>query len=480
MSLPGIFSAFRPQYARVLTYMLQSSEYQPLTYLRWFWRTQDFGRVMTRRQLRLTVPARLLLGVLSMGMFLQFSIGVGLVLQGTIQELQGAWQFGVALILSYPIVWAHLIILPLALGRLLIVGPWQAVQFRRARRVFAKHPALRIAIAGSYGKTSMKELLTTVLSEAKKVVATPANRNVSISHARFTAGLQGDEDVLLIEYGEGRPGDIARFARRTLPTHAIITGLAPAHLDSYGDIAAAGRDIFSIKNHVSADKLYVNADSALTADFIDKQMQTYSAKGALGWKVTRIKVRAESTSFTLSKAKRRVHLNSGLLGRHNVGPLAMAASLALQLGLSDEQVIAGIGKTKPFEHRMQPRVVSGGLIIDDTYNGNLEGVRAGAALLRELPARRKWYVTPGLVEQGRDSQAIHHQVGQLIAAAKPDIVVLMSNSVQAYIYDGLRKAGYEGEVRVEQQPLEFYTNLPHFIAAGDVVLMQNDWSDNYS
>ena len=92
----------------------------------------------------------------------------------------------------------------------------------------------------------MKELLNTVLSEGLKVRATPANKNVSISHARFAAKLTGDEDVLIIEYGEGAPGDVARFARLTHPTHAVITGLAAAHLDRYKTVKAAGEDIFAV------------------------------------------------------------------------------------------------------------------------------------------------------------------------------------------------------------------------------------------
>src|SRR5205807_1781019 len=115
----------------------------------------------------------------------------------------------------------HLAVVPLALGRAFIVRPRQGAAIRRAERAFRDNAAIRIAIVGSYGKTSMKELLLTVLGEGKKVAATPANKNVSISHAHFAATLKGDEEVLLIEYGESAPGDVARFAALTHPTHAV-------------------------------------------------------------------------------------------------------------------------------------------------------------------------------------------------------------------------------------------------------------------
>jgi UDP-N-acetylmuramoyl-tripeptide--D-alanyl-D-alanine ligase len=182
----------------------------------------------------------------------------------------------------------------------------------------------------------------------------------------------------------------------------------------------------------------------------------------------------------MAKASEVLHIQSGLLGRQQIGPLALAAALARQLGMEPTAIEAAIARTKPFEHRMQPRQLAGAWVIDDTYNGNLEGVRAGLALLQELPAKRRIYVTPGLVEQGNLTEANHQAIGRLIAAAQPDIVVLMRNSVTAFIQTGLEAGGYKGALTLESDPLAFYTHLNQFVAAGDIVLMQNDWTDNYA
>ncbi|MDL2363049.1 MAG: hypothetical protein QFB86_01555, partial [Patescibacteria group bacterium] len=114
-----------------------------------------------------------------------------------------------------------------------------------------------------------------------------------------------------------------------------------------------------------------------------------------------------------------------------------------------------------------------------TYNGNLEGIRAGTNLLKNITAKRKLYVTPGLVDQGDDTEDVHVEVGKLIAKAAPDVTILMKNSVTVYIEEGLRLGKYKGRVRLEDTPLEFYTNLSHQVAKGDLVVMQNDWTDNY-
>jgi UDP-N-acetylmuramyl pentapeptide synthase len=475
-----ILSVYTPGYPRVLTYMLQSSEYRAGPYLKWVFRTKDFGTVMRRRTLQPTRPARLLLLALKTGMLLQIAAGLLLMYLGAWHDLTGGVAFGLAIIIAYPFVWAVLAVVPLALGRELSSKPKENRAVRRSEAAFASHKGTRIAVAGSYGKTTMKELLATVLGEGLKVAATPANKNVSISHAKFADALDGDEDVLIIEYGEGQPGDVARFARLTHPTHAVITGLAAAHLDRYKTVQAAGEDIFSLADYLKGKNVYVNGESPEAKPFLKNAYHTFDEHGALGWKTASVKTDLKGTSFTLKKDSASIRLKTGLVGRHQLGFVAFAAALALKLGVSEDKVKDGIAKTKPFEHRMQPYQLAGAWIVDDTYNGNLEGIRAGTRLLAGLTAERKIYVTPGLVDQGAETARIHREVGRLIAEAKPDITVLMKNSVTAYIKEGLQAAGFQGELRVETDPLDFYTNLKHFVAAGDLVVMQNDWTDNYA
>lgn len=477
--IKALLSLYRPRYLEVLVYMLQSTEYEVKPYLKWFWRTQDFNKVMHRRELDRTRAAELLLTALRLGAIAEGVLGLWLICLGLWYDLPGGIAFGLAAILAYPIIWAHLLILPLLAGRWFINKPLEKRLVRNSQRQLSNHSAIKIAVAGSYGKTTMKELLATVLAEGKKVAATPANKNVSVSHAQFAKKLAGDEDILIIEYGEGKPGDIERFAKITKPTHAIITGLAPAHLDQYKTLEAAGRDIFFVADYVKPGHAYVNNDPNVRP-FLKKSYCVFDSEGALGWKVKEVSVKLSGTLIKLSKAKRSIVLKSGIIGRHQVGYLAFVAALALELGLSEDQVVYGISKTHAFAHRMQPYRLSGAWIVDDTYNGNLEGIRAGTQLLKEVKAKRKIYVTPGLVDQGEETSSIHKEVGRLIAVANPNMVVLMNNSVTEYIVDGLKNGGYAGDLRIENNPLSFYNNLKHFVAYGDLVVMQNDWTDNYT
>jgi UDP-N-acetylmuramoyl-tripeptide--D-alanyl-D-alanine ligase len=416
---------------------------------------------------------------LDIAVLITIATGLTLIYIGVKRHGAGAWPFGLALIIAYPVLWAHLVVVPLIIGRTFIVKPKNFHKLKGAEKIFAEHKGLKIAIAGSYGKTSMKELLSAVLSEGKKVAATPANKNVSTSHAIFARGLSGDEDILIIEYGEGAPGDVRRFSLVTHPTHAVITGLAPAHLDKYKTLKAAGDDILSVTKFVPENHVYINQESPKLKGYIKKSFNTYSSSGSLGWKVSNVKITVNQTSFIIKKDKESLDLHSGLIGRHHLGGLVFAAAFALELGLSKDEVAKGIARTIPFEHRMQPYELNGAWVIDDTYNGNIEGIKAGTELLSELEAKRKVYVTPGLVDQGKEKKAVHIELGKLIAKARPDLVVLMDNSACKYIQEGLNEAKFGGKVTVEKDPLNFYTGLKNFVAAGDLIVLQNDWPDQY-
>jgi len=134
----------------------------------------------------------------------------------------------------------------------------------------------------------------------------------------------------------------------------------------------------------------------------------------MGWKISNIIVSVAETKFVMKKAKKEIKVTTKLLGRHQVAPLAMGVALADKLGLTKKQIETGCAKLVPFEHRMQPRSIQGAWLIDDTYNGNLEGLKAGLELLDELDMKRKWYITPGLVDQGKETENVHVQLVKIL------------------------------------------------------------------
>ncbi len=471
---------YNPGFISSLVYMLQSTEYQAIPYLKWYWRTQNFNKVALRRNLERTTVAKSLRAVLILGILAEIIAGASLILSGLIKNNPTLIFVGALLIIIYPIIWAHLIILPMLFGRVLIINPKNRKLKAHTKQIFSNHHGITIAIAGSYGKTTMKEILLTVLSQGKKVAATVSNKNVPSEHAKFASKLTGDEDIVIVEYGEEKPGDIADFANTTHPNIGVITGVAPAHLDKYKTLEAAASDIFSLAEYLKDNQVYVNGDNLLIKEYIKDSYLVFSQEGLGNWKTANIKIDVNGMSFKLKNSEQEFNLHTQLIGRHLIGPLCAAVAIGHSQGMSKDQIVKGVGKTKPYEHRMEPKQIAGAWVIDDTYNGTIEGMRSGLELLKELTGKRKIYVTPGLVDQGKEKENVHFQLGKYIAQAAPDITVLMRNSATEFIEKGLNEGNYEGNLLIQNNPVEFYSNLDKFVAVGDVVLMQNDWTDNYN
>ncbi len=474
----NLYNPFK--FSKIIAYMLQNVEYNPANYVKWILRTKNFGRVMYRRQLDNTKAAVLFRSCSLILILLLNILAIYMAYAGIINSDVFNIVVSVILLIITPILTAFLIIVPLVIAKILISIPKENKLIKESKIIFTNTKAVKIAVAGSYGKTSMKEMLGTVLSQGKVVAITPANKNVASSHAIFARKLKGDEEVLVVEFGEGKPGDVKHFNDTFKQDIVIITGIAPAHLDAYSSLQEAASDIFSATNNVSGDSVYVNTESMSAKEYIKSSNLGYSRDGLTNTKVSNVVSDVSGLSFVINSTKNTYNINTKLVGLHMIGPICAVVDIAQKIGLSVQQIEAGTALLQPYQHRMQPRQLSSGAwIIDDTYNGNIDGIEAGLLFLKELSAVKKIYVTPGLVDQGSEVESIHVKIGKLIADCNPDTVVLMNNSVTNFITQGLNQAGFKNELIIENDPLNYYTNIEQYLANGDVVLMQNDWPDNY-
>jgi len=472
------WTRYTRRYVASLLYMLQDTDYRLGPYLRWYHRVDDFRHVMKRRTLDRTLKVKLLeLAIAVIGVTI-ITIAAGLAGLAFVFEEYYLLAGPLGLLIATPFLLAYGVTIPLFFGWLLIQKPQERLIVKKAASILARHPARRIAVVGSFGKTTAKELLRQVIGEGLKVAATPGNMNTAIGISRFATKLTGDEDILIFELGEEKVGDVQRLARLARPEFAIVTGINEAHLQSFGSLERTARTIFEIEAFVSAEKLYKNAESPLVKQYKNKSKLWFDRGGAAGWKATKRSTSIEGTSFTLKKGKDSLEIQTGLIGDHTVGVTSAVAALAAELGVGPKDIEAGMRRVLPFEHRMEPRPMHGAWVIDDTYNGNSQGVAAGLAFLKASGARRRVYVTPGLVEQGDKTESVHVTIGEQIATSA-DVVVLMKNSVTEFIKAGLARKKFAGTLLEVDDPLHFYTNLEQFVAMGDIVLMQNDWTDNY-
>jgi UDP-N-acetylmuramoyl-tripeptide--D-alanyl-D-alanine ligase len=484
--IKNLWTRYHPNYVRALIYMLQANEYYPFEYLAWYHRTSNFYNIEKRKKLVYTAKA-ILLSIFAWTSFL--------------------WGFGtsayVAFISGLPgtiaAIFGFLIapfVVPYTLFILIVLLNWiqkpiEAAIIADAKNKLKKHKAVKIAIAGSFGKTSMREILKTVLSQGKRVASPPGSHNTPLAIARFIRSLTGNEEVLIFEFGEYYPGDIQKLCKFVDPDWGVITGVNEAHLERFGTLEKARNTIFELADYLSKKAgsfskgrvtnevlVYMNSEGTVKPDGT-KNYILYGPKGTNSWTVESATTGLEGTIIHFSHMGRSIQAHSRLLGLHTVGPLSAAADIAARLGLTDEHIQAGISSTKAFDHRMQSRLDGGVIWIDDSYNGNPDGAAAAIEFLKTLKGHRRWYVTPGLVEMGSRKIEIHREMGRKLSEAGIEKVVLIRDSVTPYIAEGLAEAHYTGEIIWFDYGPTAFNALPKMTVSGDVILIQNDWPDQY-
>jgi UDP-N-acetylmuramoyl-tripeptide--D-alanyl-D-alanine ligase len=190
----------------------------------------------------------------------------------------------------------------------------------------------------------------------------------------------------------------------------------------------------------------------------------------------------DGMEFTLvrSRTGESVRCRTQLLGRHNVSNTLAASLVALHLGLTLEEIAAGLKTLSPVEHRLELKRGLGGLVIlDDAYNSNPDGARNALEVLSMFKGRRRILITPGFVELG-EREAIENELLGKTAAASCDTAILVGLNRTKPIRDGLEQAGATSRQIVVVPTLhDAIAQLRRIASPGDVVLLLNDLPDSY-
>ena len=471
------FSKYTLKYPRVLAYMLQASEYNVKDFIFWYRRVKNFRHVEQRGQLVFTHKSRIVFALLLIflasavvfDVYLVIYIGIGL----------KSFLYVLLMLLLLPTAMAYMITPVIFLVRLVVQLPLEHILFKKTQKILLKHKGLKIAIAGSYGKTTTREILNTVLSSGRKVATVPHSYNTPLGINKFAHSLKGDEQILIFEFGEHYPGDILKLCRLVEPDLGIITGVNEAHLERFKTIEKTTETIFELADYLQHKPIYVNVDNDIVRGYSRGRYIHYGLSVAGNYTIQNQNTGLNGTSFDLVRHDRVIHLKSGLLGLHHIGPLVLAVNIAESIGMTIEEIEKGVSLTKSFKHRLEYHKNDEGVIIlDDSYNGNPDGVKAVIDFLKSLKGNRM-YVTPGLVEMGDRTEGVHIQIGRLLAEANIEKVVLVRNSVTPFIEKGLESAGFKGRVIKFDNSLSCLRALPDITVSGDIVLLQNDWPDQY-
>jgi UDP-N-acetylmuramoyl-tripeptide--D-alanyl-D-alanine ligase len=314
-----------------------------------------------------------------------------------------------------------------------------------------------LAITGSNGKTTTKEMVAAILQEASlggtslrgRVLKTEGNFNNLVGLPLTILRLRKKHHVAVVELGTNRPGEIQRLAEIADPDCAIITSVAAAHLEGLHSLAGVAREKGALYQNVrSSGTIAVNVDDArvkkLAAKFKGKKI-TYGKRGWLCARSIR-RCAASGTAFTLHAGRARCRVRLNYLGGHNTSNALGAAALALGAGVKLPAVRRGLEKAKPFSMRMQIEAWRGAGIINDAYNANPASMKAALRALAEVNCRGKRIAVLGdMFELGRHSAKEHRSLGRAASTAALDRLYLLGAQAAA-----VRRGALEGGMRPEQ------------------------------
>lgn len=266
----------------------------------------------------------------------------------------------------------------------------------------AREDLIKIGITGSYGKTLTKFILKEILSEKYEVLATPASFNTAMGISRVVNDqLEDKHQVFIAEMGAQHVGDIKHLVKLVGPQYGMITAIGDQHLDSFGSMANIVDTKYELISGLPKDGVAFFASDSGYADRLFGMCQREKYSAAVGipgehyMRASDMSVDADGTRFLLECADGgRIRCKTRLLGRYNVQNIALAAAVAHRLGLTMEEIAAGISRLQSFERKLQ--LLDGDrIIIDDTLNDSPLGTAEALNVLAEFPGRRI-IVTPGL------------------------------------------------------------------------------------
>ncbi|MDE5841326.1 MAG: UDP-N-acetylmuramoyl-tripeptide--D-alanyl-D-alanine ligase, partial [Muribaculaceae bacterium] len=284
-------------------------------------------------------------------------------------------------------------------------------------------PDLKIVgITGSYGKTSTKHYLQRILSERYDVLMTPGSYNTPMGVIRTVREMMKPyNEVFICEMGAKQVGDIKEICDMVHPQIGIVTAVGPMHLESFKSMENVQKTKFELIDALPADGIgVINNDFEWCAnrqvDNVKVIRYGVSSTSGCDYRAMDIRYTPEGTDFIVEGSDgTSLALHTRLIGECNISNLVSAVIVAMQLGLSHDEIRRGVASIEQVEHRLSVKRTPGGVtIIDDAFNSNPAGSRMAVDVLSQFKEGKRIIVTPGMIELGSEQENLNRELGKQI------------------------------------------------------------------
>lgn len=364
-----------------------------------------------------------------------------------------------------------------------------------AKSKLAKMKKLKIiAITGSYGKTSVKNILYEILSQKYNVCATPASYNTPMGICKCILNhLKPYDEILILEFGAKKSGEIKYLCDTFGAMYAVITNVGPQHLETFKSIENITKTKMELFEYVhDKSNVFVNYNNTYIVEYLNKYPFTdcnlivdqvniddvYNQNNISYF--DHIEASPEGLKFdyaSFSNNKKNVEkYTTKLLGSHNVCNISLAIAVGKKLGLTYTQISSGLSNLTAIPHRLELKHCSDYMIIDDAYNSNPISFRCAVDALTLFKSNRKIVITPGVIEQAGYGYKANYDLGKYMAT-RVDCVYVINQTNRSAITSGLISGGFTND-RIFTYDNFSDVKFNNFVK-GDVILIENDLPDNY-
>lgn len=347
-----------------------------------------------------------------------------------------------------------------------------------ARAYRVQHQPLVVALTGSNGKTSTKDLTSAVLSRQFPLFATRGNLNNHIGLPLTLLSLKDEHTCVVTEMGMNHAGEIKTLVDIAHPNAAILTNCGTAHIEHLGSRENIAWEKATLPVGIPASgHVVLNANDDYT-DRITRLCQARVMTAGIGCgdvSAQDLVASATGTTFTLDFSGTRLKAHLPLLGRHMVGNAALAAAMGFSLAMDPETIVDALETAQLSGGRLEPKIIAGIQFLDDSYNANPDSMIAGLQTLAETAATRRFAVLGAMGELGPHAASGHDQVGEFAATLGLDGVFTVGNADAARISEAARAAARTAIAHFPDHAA-CAAHLRELLLPGDLVLLKGSRS----
>lgn len=338
-----------------------------------------------------------------------------------------------------------------------------------------KYNVPTVAVTGSVGKTTTKDIIASVMSQKYNTLKTQGNFNNEIGLPLTVFGLEKEHNAAVLEMGQSHFGEIRHLAKIGRPNVAVITNIGMSHIENLG----SQEGIFKAKMEITD---FFGADNTLIVNGDDKYLRTVENKQykviKYGVENPDCDVRAydvldkgvDGTEFSVKIGVKPYRVNINVPGVHNVYNALAAVCVGLEFGIEPEKIVNGIESFELTKMRMAVEKEGGITLINDCYNASPDSVRASLKVLASAEGKRKIAVLGDILEMGGFAKDAHTALGKAVSESGADVLVTVGENAR-YIHDGLGDANKPETIHFEKTRYAA-KHIYKLVREGDVILVK--------